>query len=181
MGWARQGMATDGWLAVLKLVLLQRPCCALHLYACGDAPAGCRSCSCMVARQCVLSHANRRSAARLARRWPDRLHNLHVLCCCTSAAARWARCSASQPLHLHVPQLATRSRSPAASRRGAGRWQLLQVFLPEHAHTVFSFIHCSYSLGAVLGAGSFGVVRECTDRRTGRRFAVKSINKVGGC
>ena len=36
----------------------------------------------------------------------------------------------------------------------------------------------SYSLGAVLGAGSFGVVRECTDRRTGRRFAVKSINKV---
>lgn len=37
-----------------------------------------------------------------------------------------------------------------------------------------------YVLGPVLGAGSFGVVRECTDRRSGRRFAVKSINKVGG-
>ena len=33
-------------------------------------------------------------------------------------------------------------------------------------------------MGAVLGAGSFGVVRECTDRRSGRRFAVKSISKV---
>lgn len=35
-----------------------------------------------------------------------------------------------------------------------------------------------YVMGSVLGAGSFGVVRECTDRRSGRRFAVKSINKV---
>ena len=33
-------------------------------------------------------------------------------------------------------------------------------------------------MGSVLGAGSFGVVRECTDRRSGRRFAVKSISKV---
>ena len=37
---------------------------------------------------------------------------------------------------------------------------------------------CSYVMGSVLGAGSFGVVRECTDRRSGRRFAVKSISKV---
>jgi serine/threonine protein kinase len=29
-----------------------------------------------------------------------------------------------------------------------------------------------------LGAGSFGVVRECMDRKTDRRFAVKSINKI---
>lgn len=46
------------------------------------------------------------------------------------------------------------------------------------SHVLCSPLPCSYSLGAVLGAGSFGVVRECTDRRTGRRFAVKSINKV---
>ena len=36
----------------------------------------------------------------------------------------------------------------------------------------------SYSLGQVLGAGSFGVVREATERRTGRRYACKSIPKT---
>lgn len=35
-----------------------------------------------------------------------------------------------------------------------------------------------YSLSGVLGAGSFGVVRECTERSTGRRYAVKSIPKT---
>ena len=35
-----------------------------------------------------------------------------------------------------------------------------------------------YVLGSVLGAGSFGVVRECTERSTRRRYAVKSIPKT---
>ena len=34
-----------------------------------------------------------------------------------------------------------------------------------------------YILGAVLGAGSFGVVREVTEKRTKRKYAVKTIPK----
>jgi hypothetical protein len=53
--------------------------------------------------------------------------------------------------------------------------------LPDEIQHVFGYprnLKDRYTLGAVLGAGSFGVVRECVDRRSGRRFAVKSINKV---
>ncbi len=32
--------------------------------------------------------------------------------------------------------------------------------------------------GRVIGAGSFGVVRECIEAATGRRAAVKTIGKV---
>ena len=35
-----------------------------------------------------------------------------------------------------------------------------------------------YSLGKVLGAGSFGVVRRCTECATGKKYAVKSIPKM---
>ncbi|KAL4434088.1 hypothetical protein ABPG75_000529 [Micractinium tetrahymenae] len=58
---------------------------------------------------------------------------------------------------------------------------LKSELLPEEIHNVFGYprnLKDKYVLGSVLGAGSFGVVRECTDRRSGRRFAVKSINKV---
>ncbi|KAI3434801.1 hypothetical protein D9Q98_002859 [Chlorella vulgaris] len=52
----------------------------------------------------------------------------------------------------------------------------------EEIQNVFGYprnLRDKYQLGAVLGAGSFGVVRECTERRPGgRRFAVKSINKI---
>ncbi|KAL4446799.1 hypothetical protein ABPG77_008043 [Micractinium sp. CCAP 211/92] len=58
---------------------------------------------------------------------------------------------------------------------------LKSELLPEEIHNVFGYprnLKDKYVMGSVLGAGSFGVVRECTDRRSGRRFAVKSINKV---
>ena len=35
-----------------------------------------------------------------------------------------------------------------------------------------------YNVGDVLGAGSFGVVRKCTERSSGRKYAVKSIPKM---
>lgn len=45
-----------------------------------------------------------------------------------------------------------------------------------------TFEGCSYcnryKLGKVLGAGSFGIVREATERKTGRRYACKTIPKV---
>lgn len=34
-----------------------------------------------------------------------------------------------------------------------------------------------YFIGRVVGAGSFGVVRECVEMSSGKRFAVKSIQK----
>lgn len=41
-----------------------------------------------------------------------------------------------------------------------------------------------YFIGRVIGAGSFGVVRECIEATTGRRYAVKTIGKIpkrGAC
>lgn len=35
-----------------------------------------------------------------------------------------------------------------------------------------------YDVGRVLGAGSFGVVRECAEKATGRKYAVKTITKA---
>lgn len=52
--------------------------------------------------------------------------------------------------------------------------------LPSEVRNVFSFprnLRELYTLGPVLGAGSFGVVRECTEKSTKRRYAVKSIPK----
>ena len=39
-------------------------------------------------------------------------------------------------------------------------------------------MHVQYHLGKVIGAGSFGVVRECVEVATGRKYAVKSIGKA---
>ena len=51
---------------------------------------------------------------------------------------------------------------------------------PSEIRNVFGFprnLREKYGLGPVLGAGSFGVVRECTEKSTKRRYAVKSIPK----
>ena len=37
---------------------------------------------------------------------------------------------------------------------------------------------CRYHIGKVLGAGSFGIVREATEKSTNRRFACKTIPKI---
>lgn len=34
-----------------------------------------------------------------------------------------------------------------------------------------------YEFGDVLGKGSFGVVKEATNKETGRRWAIKAVNK----
>lgn len=51
----------------------------------------------------------------------------------------------------------------------------------SEVRNVFGFprnVRDKYSLGDVLGAGSFGVVRMCTERSTGKKYAVKSIPKI---
>lgn len=40
-----------------------------------------------------------------------------------------------------------------------------------------SEIEKKYSVGEVLGQGSFGVVREVTNKLTGQKFAMKIVNK----
>lgn len=41
-----------------------------------------------------------------------------------------------------------------------------------------SALVCRYHIGKVLGAGSFGIVREATEKTTNRRFACKTIPKI---
>lgn len=58
---------------------------------------------------------------------------------------------------------------------------LKSELLPSEIRNVFGFprnVRERYNLGSVLGAGSFGVVRECIERGTGRRYAIKSIPKM---
>lgn len=53
--------------------------------------------------------------------------------------------------------------------------------LPEDITCVFGWprdLDAKYHVGRVLGAGSFGVVRECIEKNSGIRFAVKTIPKT---
>ena len=53
--------------------------------------------------------------------------------------------------------------------------------LPDEIENVFGWprdLEAEYLVGKVLGAGSFGVVREVIEKKTGQRFAVKSIPKT---
>lgn len=57
---------------------------------------------------------------------------------------------------------------------------LKSELMPTEIKDVFGYprnLKERYSLGAVLGAGSFGVVREVTEKRTKRKYAVKTIPK----
>lgn len=52
---------------------------------------------------------------------------------------------------------------------------------PEQITHVFGYprnLSDKYQVGRVIGAGSFGVVRECISAKSGRKYAVKSIGKV---
>lgn len=150
---------TVGWLASNQCAAASMLCAALLcMRRCTCRLPFLLMHTCITAEQCALLHANRPPplSCSLSAKVAESLHTLACFACvrcCSSAAARWARCSA-------LPSLRT--------------------CMCPNSQPPFS-LSCSYSLGAVLGAGSFGVVRECTERRTGRRFAVKSINKVGGC
>eukprot|EP00197_Chlamydomonas_leiostraca_P016234 CAMPEP_0202862620 /NCGR_PEP_ID=MMETSP1391-20130828/3593_1 /ASSEMBLY_ACC=CAM_ASM_000867 /TAXON_ID=1034604 /ORGANISM="Chlamydomonas leiostraca, Strain SAG 11-49" /LENGTH=572 /DNA_ID=CAMNT_0049542175 /DNA_START=227 /DNA_END=1946 /DNA_ORIENTATION=- len=52
---------------------------------------------------------------------------------------------------------------------------------PEQITSVFGYprnLTQKYFVGRVIGAGSFGVVRECVEIHSGRRLAVKTVGKV---
>ncbi|KAK9823598.1 hypothetical protein WJX72_004124 [[Myrmecia] bisecta] len=56
-----------------------------------------------------------------------------------------------------------------------------QELTPRQVKDVFGYprtLRKRYDLGKVLGAGSFGIVREATEKRTGRKFACKTVPKI---
>ena len=58
-----------------------------------------------------------------------------------------------------------------------------QLIYPEECTRIYGYprddqLHEKYKLGKVIGAGSFGVVREATVIATGEKVAVKTISKL---
>jgi hypothetical protein len=54
----------------------------------------------------------------------------------------------------------------------------------EQVTNVFGYprnLQDKYRVGRVIGAGSFGVVRECLEKSSQRLYAVKTVPKVRGC
>jgi calcium-dependent protein kinase len=53
--------------------------------------------------------------------------------------------------------------------------------MPDEIRNVFNYprnIYSKYAVGEVIGAGSFGVVRSCTEIASGRKYAVKTVGKT---
>lgn len=60
------------------------------------------------------------------------------------------------------------------------RYSLVAETVPDRPHTRVEdegAVEKKYSFGQVLGQGSFGVVREVTNKLSGEQFAVKIVNK----
>ena len=55
---------------------------------------------------------------------------------------------------------------------------VLKVLLQAALADMQSHFTGRYALGKVIGAGSFGIVRECTEKSTRRKFACKTIPKM---
>ena len=58
-----------------------------------------------------------------------------------------------------------------------------QLIYPEECTRIYGYTRAEhmvrkYELGKVIGAGSFGVVREATVRSSGEKVAVKTISKL---
>lgn len=71
--------------------------------------------------------------------------------------------------------------APAANDEGVLLKPLKEELAPVEVLNVFNYarnLRERYSMGPVIGAGSFGVVRECTEVATGRRYACKTIPKT---
>ncbi len=76
--------------------------------------------------------------------------------------------------------MAVERRASMSSLGTPRRYSLVSEAVPDRPHTRVDDeapIEKKYAFGQVLGQGSFGVVREVTNRLTGERFAVKIVNK----
>ncbi|GBF98366.1 calcium dependent kinase [Raphidocelis subcapitata] len=69
----------------------------------------------------------------------------------------------------------------AASDDGVLRLPPRTELDPDEIRSVFGYprkLHENYFIGRVIGAGSFGTVREGTEALTGRRYAIKTVSKI---
>ncbi len=92
------------------------------------------------------------------------------------------------PPSIHHPphrgshqQLAATDYAPAANDEGVLLKPLKEELAPVEVQNVFNYarnLRERYNIGPVIGAGSFGVVRECTEIVTGRKYACKTIPKA---
>lgn len=68
-----------------------------------------------------------------------------------------------------------------ASDDGVLRMPARSELNADQIRKVFGYprnLHDKYRIGKMLGAGSFGVVRECFELSTGKRYAIKTIGKL---
>lgn len=95
-------------------------------------------------------------------------------------------CDLESLIHKYESQTLGQHVAPAvAAAHNAWEWHwhgvaVSQVLYQQHCHAVSCCRNLldSYYLGRVIGAGSFGVVREGIKVATGKRFAVKTVSKV---
>lgn len=117
---------------------------------------------------------------------PHRLHvahQLHVAPLSTRTCHHHTLAHAAPPGPLrgarHV--VAATDYAPAANDEGVLLKPLKEELAPVEVLNVFNYarnLRERYNMGPVIGAGSFGVVRECTEITTGRRYACKTIPKT---
>eukprot|EP00878_Enallax_costatus_P016451 GHUV01017256.1.p1 GENE.GHUV01017256.1~~GHUV01017256.1.p1 ORF type:complete len:245 (+),score=43.19 GHUV01017256.1:347-1081(+) len=94
---------------------------------------------------------------------------------------RPSRASSRQTSRGAIQVVASLDYIATASDEGVLKLPARTELDPEEIKNVFAYprnLLDSYYLGRVIGAGSFGVVREGIEVATGRRFAVKTVSKV---
>lgn len=88
----------------------------------------------------------------------------------------------SWPQQLHAMDPGKAPHSGVPLQAGCGRRPAAGFTNDPHTHTAPHYcsvqdITPSYALGQLLGRGTFGTTRICTERATGKTFACKSISK----
>uniref|UniRef100_A0A383WHF3 Non-specific serine/threonine protein kinase n=1 Tax=Tetradesmus obliquus TaxID=3088 RepID=A0A383WHF3_TETOB len=119
------------------------------------------------------------STRRSCRACSGRLVSLRP--CPAAAVARRAVSRRSSGRTAAVRVAASLDYIATASDEGVLKLPARTELDPEEIKSVYGYprnLLDSYYLGRVIGAGSFGVVREGIEVSTGRRFAVKTVSKV---
>ncbi len=93
----------------------------------------------------------------------------------------------SRPQQLHAMDPGKAPHSGVPLQAGCGRRPAAGFTNDPHSHTAPHYwsrdmcsvqdITPSYALGQLLGRGTFGTTRICTERATGKTFVCKSISK----
>ncbi|CAL5222918.1 g5351 [Coccomyxa viridis] len=96
-------------------------------------------------------------------------------------AKRARKCSSRKAPGLQIHCVLRADYAATACDSSVLRRPLKEELQPADVRNVFDFprnLQEKYELGKILGAGSFGIVREAVGRRTGTHFACKTIPKI---